>query len=299
MSRPPWPALVLVALLGTNAPLQEARATPPDALAPPPAASGAEDDEETLIPLDPSALRGLTPEMDLPDTGSAPPPAPPPEVVVTGGRGAMAAEEGYRALGAGQVARALEAYTRATRQDPALADAHLGRGAALDLLGRPREAALAYDRALALRPTDPLTRARLTGALSRLPPSESLDRLEALAAQWPADPALWDAVGLQRLRAGRPQPALEALEQATLLAPGVAERQLNLAIAADRADRAARAVIAYRRALLLWRTTGAPPGVDLAAIARRARWLETHPPPAFPFAPAATPPSPSPSSSPP
>lgn len=197
-----------------------------------------------------------------------------PRVAVAGGAAARLVAEGYRALAEGRTAEALAAYRAATQAAPAVAEAYLGLGASLQALGRPTEAAKAYERALALRPGDGLARARLVAVLGDLAPGIALERLGRLAVAYPDDAEITGRIGLQLMRQGRPLAALGAFEQAAALAPGDPVRQVNLAVAADRAGQAARALAAYRKAVTLLRAGGETAGVDLAALSRRARWLE-------------------------
>ncbi|WP_413207183.1 tetratricopeptide repeat protein [Rhodospirillum sp. A1_3_36] len=186
-----------------------------------------------------------------------------------------AVERGYRAMRAGALGEALEAYREALSIDPARVEAQLGAGAALEGMGRIREAAAAYDRAVRLRPGDGEIRAKLVDALGRLAPEAALGRLGELAAHHPADPAIPERIGLLLLLQNRPLAALGALERTASLAPSVPAHWHNLAVAADRAGQAEKAVAAYRRAVALARAEGkSPQGMDLAALSRRARWLE-------------------------
>jgi tetratricopeptide (TPR) repeat protein len=186
-----------------------------------------------------------------------------------------AVEQGYRAMRAGALGEALEAYRDALAMDPARVDAQLGAGAALEGMGRIREAAAAYDRAVRLRPGDGEIRAKLVDALGRLAPEAALDRLGELAAHHPDDPAITERIGLLLLLQNRPLAALGALERTATLDPSVPAHWHNLAVAADRAGQSDKAIAAYRRAVALARAEGKPPqGMDLAALSRRARWLE-------------------------
>lgn len=186
-----------------------------------------------------------------------------------------AVDRGYRAMRAGALAEALVDYRDALGLDPTRVEAHLGAGAALEGMGRIREAAAAYDRAVRLRPGDQDIRARLVDALGRLTPEAALDRLGELAANHPDDPAITERIGLLLLLQNRPMAALGALEHTATLDPSVPAHWHNLAIAADRAGQVEKAIAAYRRAIALVRAGGTPqPGMDLAALSRRARWLE-------------------------
>jgi Tfp pilus assembly protein PilF len=187
-----------------------------------------------------------------------------------------AIERGFRAMRVGAFEDALDAYHEALAHDPTRMDARLGAGAALEGLGRPREAAQAYDRAVRQRPGDADARARLVRVLGQLTPDEALTRLGELASAHPADPDVTEAIGLLLLRQGRPLAALGALEHTATLDPSSPARWHNMAVAADRAGQADKAITAYRRAVSLARAGGSPPpGMDLAALSRRARWLET------------------------
>jgi Flp pilus assembly protein TadD len=116
---------------------------------------------------------------------------------------------------AGRFAEAERAFEASVERRPDFAQAWLGLAACRAELGRPRQAELAYLKALALAPSDPV------GPL---------------------------VYGLFLERTGRPKQAVERFKRSLALDPGYAEAWLDLGRAYERLGRRADARFAYGKA---------------------------------------------------
>lgn len=114
----------------------------------------------------------------------------------------------------------------------------------------------------------PATAAEALEAFRRGDPRTAADTWRALALATPDNPDLWYDLGTAEARAGRPGPAIHALEQALLLRPGDDDAAHNLATVRARVVETALGGRSERRAVL--------PGEDdagtglLTALAPRA-----------------------------
>ncbi len=121
----------------------------------------------------------------------------------------------------GRAREALDAYTRAARLDPTLADLWAGRGEALHALGQQSEAISAFARAVELRPSDPWYRNNLGVTLRDAGQvDEARDSFEEAIRLFPTFFEPHCNLGLLEERAGRTVAARAHLQRARELRPG-------------------------------------------------------------------------------
>ncbi len=125
-------------------------------------------------------------------------------------------------------------------------------GKAYEVLGRPREAEAALEKALDLAPRNAQALGRLGNFLLRAGRSgEALFYLEKAAESSPRSAVLQNNLGAAYRRLGRPGAALEAFGRAARAAPDSPEYLRNLGAALQGAGRLNEAIRAYREALSL------------------------------------------------
>lgn len=159
----------------------------------------------------------------------------------------------------GRHAAAVAEFRVAARQDPAFGPARLLAGASLLALGRPAEAIVELDRAVALMPRELAAHLQLADACERagnvprmvavyrtivaLAPDETeyayrLGKAYLRLSQWsferiqsvdPGSARLSQALGSEYLRQGRPDLARQAFEQAAARDPAIADVHVALA----------------------------------------------------------------------
>jgi tetratricopeptide (TPR) repeat protein len=140
-----------------------------------------------------------------------------------------------------QFEAAIPEYDRALALAPSLADAHAGRGMALDALGRDGAEA-EYRRALSLDPSQPDANNNLAKRLieaGHVP--EALELFQRAHAARPDDPGIASNLGAALLRSGDPTRALSLLDQALTRDPKLASARMNRAAALDALGRRAEA----------------------------------------------------------
>lgn len=173
------------------------------------------------------------------------------------------------ALAQGRPAETLGLYDRVRPLDPAGAGVEYGRGRALELLGRPGEAAQAYRAALRRDPDHDGALAGLAGLLGQENPEAGLAELSRLQARRPNDPWLAGRAGALHAAVGRWEAAAAQFAIAAAALPEDPAAQLNLAVARDRLGDRAGAIRAYERVLELPEV----PPVPLAPVRERLRDL--------------------------
>lgn len=182
---------------------------------------------------------------------------------------------GYNALVRGDIGLALELYTAAIESEPTSVLAQLGRGAALQKLGRMEEARGGYENVLRLDPNNREALTNLTSIYSARAPNEALSRLLDLEREYPSFSPVKAQIGLLYARMGSTADALAYLRQAATLDPGTVMYQYNLAVLLDRMGRAEQAVLSYERVLAGIISGGAAGNLSRAGIERRVRYLKT------------------------
>ncbi len=173
------------------------------------------------------------------------------------------------ALAQGRPAEALSLYDRARPLDTTGPGVEYGRGRALELLGRPAEAAQAYRAALRRAPDHDGALAALAGLLGKDNPEAGLSELARLQARRPNDPYLATRAGTLHAAVGRWEAASTQFAIAAAALPEDAAAQHNLAVARDRLGDVAGAIRAYERVLEL----PEDPAVPLAPVRGRLRDL--------------------------
>lgn len=180
---------------------------------------------------------------------------------------------GYNALVRGDHEMALGFYERALQQEPRSVLAQLGRGAALQKLGKSEEARTAYDRVLKVDPGNREALTNITAIVAEREPGEALKRLLDLERDYPSFSPVKAQIGLVYARLGSFEPALEYLRRAVGLTPDAPMYHYNLALVLDRLERKEQAVASYERVLSAASGGRLSPEIPLADIERRVRYL--------------------------
>lgn len=181
---------------------------------------------------------------------------------------------GYDALIRSDYTAAVNFYDAALKGEPTSVLALLGRGTALQKLGKKDEARQSYDAALRIDPPNREALTNLTGLLADTQPGEALKRLLELEKEYPNFSPIVAQIGLAYAKMDNLQAALDYLRRATAITPGVALYQFNLAILLDRMKLPQQALDSYKQVLLL--TDGRPaPEIPRNEIERRVRFLST------------------------
>jgi len=180
---------------------------------------------------------------------------------------------GYNALVRGDHEMALGFYERTLQQEPRSVLAQLGRGAALQKLGRSDEARVAYERVLKIDPSNREALTNLTAIVAEREPGEALRRLLDLEREYPSFSPVKAQIGLVYARMGNFEPALDYLRRAASLTPDAPMYQYNLALVLDRLNRKEQAVVSYERVLAAAAVGRVAPDVSVADIERRVRYL--------------------------
>ena len=180
---------------------------------------------------------------------------------------------GYNALVRGDHQMALGFYERALQQEPRSVLAQLGRGAALQKLGKTEEARTAYDRVLKVDPGNREALTNLTAIVAEREPGEALKRLLDLERDYPSFSPIKAQIGLMYARMGSFEPALEYLRRAVNITPDAPMYNYNLALVLDRLDRKEQAVASYERVLNAANGHRISADIPLADIERRVRYL--------------------------
>lgn len=180
---------------------------------------------------------------------------------------------GYNALVRGDHEMALGFYERTLQQEPRSVLAQLGRGAALQKLGRSDEARVAYERVLKIDPSNREALTNLTAIVAEREPGEALRRLQDLEREYPSFSPVKAQIGLVYAKLGNFEPALDYLRRAASLTPDAPMYQYNLALVLDRLNRKEQAVASYERVLAAAAVGRVAPDVSVADIERRVRYL--------------------------
>jgi tetratricopeptide (TPR) repeat protein len=182
---------------------------------------------------------------------------------------------GYNALVRGDHDMALGFYDRALQQEPRSVLAQLGRGAALQKLGRLDEARSAYERVLKIDPNNREALTNLTAIVAEREPGEALRRLQELEREYPSFSPIKAQIGLVYARLGSFEPALDYLRRAVSLTPDAPMYHYNLALVLDRLNRPQQAIASYERVLSAAALGRLGPEVPTVDIERRVRYLRT------------------------
>lgn len=180
---------------------------------------------------------------------------------------------GYDALVRGSYETALSSYDDALKEEPSSVMALLGRGAALQKLGRGPEAQAPYDQVLKLDPQNREALTNLTSILAERSPQEALARLIELERQYPSFSPIKAQIGLAYAKAGSLPQALDYLRRAVTLAPDTVMYHYNMALVLDHMGRADQAVSSYERVLASISGGRGPTELSATEIERRVRFL--------------------------
>lgn len=182
---------------------------------------------------------------------------------------------GYSALIRGEYDTALGFYDQALQQEPNSALALLGRGAALQKLGRLSEAQGAYDAVLRLDPKNREALTNLTAIVSERAPNEALARLVDLERQHPNFSPITAQIGLTHAKMGAMPQARDYLRRAVSLTPGAVMYHYNLALVLDHMQLSDQAARSYETVLAAMAGGRSAVGLSSVDIERRVRYLRT------------------------
>jgi Tfp pilus assembly protein PilF len=180
---------------------------------------------------------------------------------------------GYSALIRGEYDTALGFYDQALQQEPNSALALLGRGAALQKIGRSSEAQGAYDAVLRLDPKNREALTNLTVIISERAPNEALARLVDLERQHPNFSPITAQIGLTHAKMGAMPQARDYLRRAVSLTPGAVMYHYNLALVLDHMALSDQAVRSYENVLTAMAGGSRAVGLSPVVIEQRVRYL--------------------------
>jgi tetratricopeptide (TPR) repeat protein len=180
---------------------------------------------------------------------------------------------GYEALIRGSYDMALTSYDSALKEEPNSILAHLGRGAALQKLGRSQDAAGAYEQALKLDPANREALTNMTSILGERAPQEALARLLELEREYAVFSPIKAQIGLAYAKMGSLPQALDYFRRAVALAPDTVMYHYNMALVLDHMGRRDQAVASYERVLASISAGRGPTELSAPEIERRVRFL--------------------------
>jgi Tfp pilus assembly protein PilF len=180
---------------------------------------------------------------------------------------------GYNALIRGEYDTALNFYEQALKQEPTSVLALLGRGAALQKLGRKDEARQSYERALKVNPGNREALTNLTSLEGERAPGEALARLMDLEKEYPNFSPVKAQIGLIYARLENYQGALDYFQRALVVTPDAPLYLYNVALVLDRLDKSEQAVTFYERVLNAMSGGRTLPELSAADIQRRVTFL--------------------------
>ena len=180
---------------------------------------------------------------------------------------------GYNALLRGEYDTALGFYELAVQKEPGSVLALLGRGAALQKLGRFADAQGSYDNVLKLDPDNREALTNVTAIVGERTPNEALSRLLDLEKTYPEFSPIKAQIGLLYAKSGNMESALDYMRRAVALAPQSAMYQYNLALVLDHMGQREQAIAAYQDVLGAISLGRTPPELSSTEIERRLRYL--------------------------
>ncbi|MCC6915367.1 MAG: tetratricopeptide repeat protein [Rhodospirillaceae bacterium] len=183
------------------------------------------------------------------------------------------AAAGYDALIRGSYDMALGFYDDALKEEPSSILALLGRGAALQKLGRGQDAQGAYESVLKLDPENREALTNLTTVAAERAPQEALARLLDLERQYATFSPIKAQIGLAYAKLGSLPQALDYFRRALALAPDTVMYQYNMALVLDHLGRRDQAVASYERVLASISGGRGPIELSATEIERRVRFL--------------------------
>lgn len=180
---------------------------------------------------------------------------------------------GYEALVRGSYDMALAFYESALKEEPGSVLANLGRGAALQKLGRGQEAQASYDAVLKSDPDNREALTNITSILGERAPQEALTRLLELERQYAMFSPVKAQIGLTYAKMGSHAQALDYFRRAVMLSPDTIMYHYNLALVLDHLGRRDQAVASYERVLASISAGRSPVELSATEIERRVRFL--------------------------
>ena len=182
---------------------------------------------------------------------------------------------GYSALVNGAYDMSLGFYERALKDEPSSVLALLGRGAALQKLGKTEDAHASYEKVLKIDPANREALSNLTVITGERAPTEALAKLLDLEKQYPGFSPVKAQIGLTYAKLGSMTEALDYLRRATTLSPESVMYQYNMALVLDHLGRGEQAVAAYEAVLASLSGGRGAPELSPTEIERRVRYLRT------------------------
>lgn len=180
---------------------------------------------------------------------------------------------GYDALIRGSYDMALGFYDAALADEPTSILGLLGRGAALQKLGRGQEAAASYEQVLKADPENREALTNMTAIVGERSPQEALTRLLELERQYANFSPIKAQIGLIYARLGSYPQALEYLRRAAALTPNAVMYHYNLALVLDHLGRKDQAAASYEQVLASISGGRGPAELSAVEIERRVRFL--------------------------
>jgi tetratricopeptide (TPR) repeat protein len=180
---------------------------------------------------------------------------------------------GYDALVRGSYDTALGFYDSALKEEPNSVLALLGRGTALQKMGKGPEAQAPYDQVLKLDPQNREALTNLTTILAERSPQEALSRLIELEREYPGFSPIKGQIGLTYAKMGSMPQALDYLRRAVTLSPDTVMYHYNLALVLDHLGRPDQALASYERVLASISGGRGPTDISATEIERRVRFL--------------------------
>jgi Flp pilus assembly protein TadD len=162
------------------------------------------------------------------------------------------------------------------KEEPTSVLALLGRGAALQKLGRGSDAQGAYDQVLKLDPQNREALTNLTSIVAERSPQDAVARLQELEREYQGFSPIKAQIGLAYAKMGSMPQALEYLRRAVALSPDAVMYHYNLALVLDHLGRKDQAVASYERVLASISGGRGPVELSSTEIERRVRFLRTH-----------------------
>ncbi len=167
----------------------------------------------------------------------------------------------------------IEAHNRALKEEPHSVLALLGRGAALQKMGKTEEAHASYQQVLKIDPTNREALSNLTVITGERSPAEALAKLVDLEKQYPTFSPIKAQIGLTYAKMGSMPQALDYLRRATALSPDSVMYQYNMALVLDHLGQSEQAVAAYQAVLASLSGGRVVPELSATDIERRVRYL--------------------------
>lgn len=181
---------------------------------------------------------------------------------------------GYEALIRSDYGAALSFYDQALVEEPNSVLALLGRGAALQKMGRMQEAQGSYDRVLQLDPENREALTNVTAIVGERAPQEALARLLELEREYAAFSPIKAQIGLVYTKMGAMPQALDYFRRATALSPATMMYHYNMALALDHLGLHEQAIESYERVLESILTGRGPADLSSEALQQRLAYLK-------------------------